>query len=164
MGLHIAQKLIVQCNLTFDERVVIHRVDAGPAWERGLLLATSTTRRITTLASKVILPYAVNLRALCRANLVAQRLKIRTKETHELHRVVRVYRSTSLTINSPPLWEHHRALGIVLLQGPRGALCLMSEVPLYGLGKVKRSRPQLTSITPTHRAISSGRVFLRNTT
>ena len=31
----------------------------------------------------------------------------------------------------PPPHDHHRALGIVLLQGPRGALFLMSEVPLY---------------------------------
>ena len=31
---------------------------------------------------------------------------------------------------SPPLQDYHRALGIVLLQGPRGALFRMSEVPL----------------------------------
>ena len=30
-----------------------------------------------------------------------------------------------------PPGDHDRALGIVLLQGPRGALFLMSEVPLY---------------------------------
>ena len=30
----------------------------------------------------------------------------------------------------PPLWDHHRALGICLLWGPRGALFVMSEVPL----------------------------------
>ena len=30
----------------------------------------------------------------------------------------------------PPLWTLHRALGMVVLWGPRGALLLMSEVPL----------------------------------
>ena len=40
------------------------------------------------------------------------------------------YRGTSLIRNSTPPWGHHRALGIVLLYGPRGALFLMSEVPL----------------------------------
>ena len=33
--------------------------------------------------------------------------------------------------HSPPPQHLHRSLGIVLLQGPRGALFLMSEVPLY---------------------------------
>ena len=32
--------------------------------------------------------------------------------------------------NSPPPQGHHRALRRVLLQGPRGALFRMSEVPL----------------------------------
>ena len=41
------------------------------------------------------------------------------------------YRGTSLIRNSTPPLDHHRALGIVLLQGARGALFLMSEVPLY---------------------------------
>ena len=40
------------------------------------------------------------------------------------------YRGTSLIRNRPPPYDHHRALGMVLLQGPRGALFLMSEVPL----------------------------------
>ena len=39
------------------------------------------------------------------------------------------YRGTLLIRNSTPPKDHHRALGIVLLQGPRGALFLMSEVP-----------------------------------
>jgi hypothetical protein len=30
--------------------------------------------------------------------------------------------------------DHHRVLGIVFLYGTRGALFLMSEVPLYGAG------------------------------
>ena len=30
-----------------------------------------------------------------------------------------------------PPYHHHRALGIVLLYGPRGGLFLMSEVPMY---------------------------------
>jgi len=38
---------------------------------------------------------------------------------------------TSLIRNSPPPQDHHRALGIFLLQGPRGALFLMNEVTLY---------------------------------
>ena len=41
------------------------------------------------------------------------------------------YRGTSLIRNSTPPQDHHRALGIVLLKGPRDALFLMSEVPLY---------------------------------
>jgi len=42
----------------------------------------------------------------------------------------RVYRGTSLIRNRLPSQDHHRALGIVLLQGARGALLLMGEVPL----------------------------------
>ena len=38
---------------------------------------------------------------------------------------------TSLIINSLSPWDHHCALDIVLPQGPRGALFLMSEVFLY---------------------------------
>jgi len=41
------------------------------------------------------------------------------------------YRGTSLIRKRPPPRTHHRALCIVLLQGPRRALFLMSEVPLY---------------------------------
>ena len=40
------------------------------------------------------------------------------------------YRGTSLKRSSPPRKGHHRALGMVLPQGPRGPLFLMSEVPL----------------------------------
>ena len=36
--------------------------------------------------------------------------------------------------NSPPPQDHHRALGIALLLGPRSALVLMSEVPMYRVG------------------------------
>ena len=36
----------------------------------------------------------------------------------------------SLKNKTPIPWDHHRALGIVLLQRPRGALFLASEVPL----------------------------------
>jgi len=42
-----------------------------------------------------------------------------------------LYTGTSLMRNSPSPWGHHRAVGIVLLQGPRGALFLMSEAPMY---------------------------------
>ena len=31
---------------------------------------------------------------------------------------------------APPPWDNHMALGIFLLQGPRGALFLMREVPM----------------------------------
>ena len=41
------------------------------------------------------------------------------------------YRGTSLIRNRPPPQDVHRALGIVLLYGPKGALFLMSEVPLH---------------------------------
>ena len=41
-------------------------------------------------------------------------------------------RGTSLVRKAPlPPQDHHRALGIVLLEGARGALFLMSEVPVY---------------------------------
>ena len=40
------------------------------------------------------------------------------------------YRGTSLMRKRPPPQDQHRALGMVLLQGPRCALFLMSEVPL----------------------------------
>ena len=38
----------------------------------------------------------------------------------------------------PPPWNHHRALGTGLLQGPRRRLFLMSEVPLYMYGIKKK--------------------------
>jgi hypothetical protein len=41
------------------------------------------------------------------------------------------YSDTSLMRNSTPFQDHHKALGIVLLQGPRRKRFLMSEVPLY---------------------------------
>ena len=44
---------------------------------------------------------------------------------------MRAYRGNSLIRHSPPLWDHHRVLGIVLLQGPRRRQFLLSEVPLY---------------------------------
>ena len=44
-------------------------------------------------------------------------------------------RGTSLIRNSPAPQDHHKALGTGLLQGPRGRLFLMSEVPLYGSRK-----------------------------
>ena len=44
--------------------------------------------------------------------------------------VLTEYRDTSQIRNSAPPWDHHRALDIVLLQGPRGSLFLMSEGPL----------------------------------
>ena len=43
------------------------------------------------------------------------------------------YRGTSLTKKRPPPWDHRRALGIGLLQGPRGLRFLMSEVSLQHL-------------------------------
>ena len=60
------------------------------------------------------------------------------------HAFTSLYRVTSLIRNSPPSQGHHRALGTVLLQGPGGALFLMSEVPLYskpdGLFVAERTR------------------------
>ena len=40
------------------------------------------------------------------------------------------YKGTSLMRNSRPPQGHHRALGIVLMQGLRGAPFLVGEVPL----------------------------------
>ena len=34
---------------------------------------------------------------------------------------------------TPTPWDHHMTLGIVLLQGPRRGVFLISEVPLYVL-------------------------------
>jgi hypothetical protein len=45
------------------------------------------------------------------------------------------YRSTSLIRNSAPPQDHHRALGIVLLQGRRGAMFFISEALLYALNQ-----------------------------
>ena len=41
------------------------------------------------------------------------------------------YRDTSLIRNPQPPQDHHKALGIGILQGPRVGRFLMSEVPLY---------------------------------
>ena len=41
------------------------------------------------------------------------------------------YRGISLMRNRPTPWGFHRALDVVLLWGPRMALNLMGEVPLY---------------------------------
>ena len=41
------------------------------------------------------------------------------------------YRGTSLIRNLHPPQDHHRGLGIFLLQGPTGRRFLMSEVPVY---------------------------------
>ena len=46
----------------------------------------------------------------------------------------------------PPL-DHRRALGIVLLQGPEGALFVMREVPLYAEHDWQDPRGQV----PPHR-------------
>ena len=46
------------------------------------------------------------------------------------------YRGTSRIRNSLPSQDHHRALGLVLLKSPRGALSLMSEVPLHEMREV----------------------------
>ena len=40
------------------------------------------------------------------------------------------YRFTFLIKNSPTLQVIHKALGVVLLSGPKGALFLMGKVPL----------------------------------
>ena len=50
---------------------------------------------------------------------------------HNVRISVQGYRGTWLIKNSAPPKDHHRSLGIVLLQGPGEALFLMSEVPLY---------------------------------
>ena len=44
--------------------------------------------------------------------------------------MVQSYRGTWLIRNGTPPQDHYKALGIVLLKGPREALFLMSEVPL----------------------------------
>ena len=57
-------------------------------------------------------------------------LDVAVRNQDELYRVAH-YRGTSLIRNSPPLYDHHTSLGIVLLKGPRGALFPMSEVPKW---------------------------------
>ena len=44
------------------------------------------------------------------------------------------YRGTSFIRKCPPPQDHHRSLGIVLLQRPKGARILVSEVSLYMQG------------------------------
>jgi len=51
------------------------------------------------------------------------------------------YRGTSLIRNRRRPQDFHRDLDIVLLQGPKGARFLMSEVPLYR--RVIRNAPVL---------------------
>ena len=46
----------------------------------------------------------------------------------------------------PPPLDHRRVLGIVLIEGPRRALFLMREVPLYGLNRAHTAGYQ--GITP----------------
>ena len=41
------------------------------------------------------------------------------------------YKGTLLIRNCPPPCDRHRALGILLLEDAKGALFLVSEVPLY---------------------------------
>ena len=48
----------------------------------------------------------------------------------------RSYRGNSVIRNSPPPYDHHRALGIALLYGPRGRCFRMSEAPLYATKSV----------------------------
>ena len=64
----------------------------------------------------------------------------------EFRRSVRPLQGYLAHKKSPPPQDHHRALDILLLQGPRGALFLMSEVPLWtlqGLLEVKDTRRPL---------------------
>ena len=42
------------------------------------------------------------------------------------------YRGTSLIRKCPPLYEHHKSLGIDLMSGPGGVPFLVSKVPLSG--------------------------------
>ena len=42
------------------------------------------------------------------------------RPVHGRTQVRTMYRGTSLMRNSPIPWDHHKALGIVLLLGPRG--------------------------------------------
>ena len=67
------------------------------------------------------------------------------------------YRGTSLIRNSLPPWDHHRATCVVLLQGPRGALFLMREVPLYGTEHLLRL---LYHLSPPFAAISSAEIAI----
>ena len=71
------------------------------------------------------------------------------------------YRATSLTRTSPPPQDHHRALGIALLYGPRGARFLMSEVPLYTCSGVVRNQGHAPPLgwpySPRHRPTSGSR-------
>ena len=59
-----------------------------------------------------------------------------------------LYRGASLIRNCPPPPDHHRALGIVLLKGPRGVLFLMSEVPLYRMHYGRAIRNVTVRLTP----------------
>ena len=54
-----------------------------------------------------------------------------------------IYRGSSLIRNSSPPKDHHRALGIVLLQGPRETLFLMSEAPLYAGKDTVQTNPYI---------------------
>ena len=63
-----------------------------------------------------------------------------------------MYRVTSLIINSAPPYDHHRALGIVLLQGPKEELFLMSEVQNPCIPVLCKSHPceSAVSVVPLY--------------
>ena len=48
---------------------------------------------------------------------------------------------------TPPPYEHHRSLGIVLLHGPTGWRFLISEVNLSALGPLEEPIEKITMIT-----------------
>ena len=66
-----------------------------------------------------------------RTNTVLSRLQARRHKPFTFKCRLKTYRGTSLIGNCPPTSEHRKALGIVLLQGPRRRQFLESEVPLY---------------------------------
>ena len=63
-----------------------------------------------------------------------------------------MYRGTSLIKDSPPSYGHRRALGMFVLQGPKGAPFLMIEVPLYPRAfRAYQSRDALERAHADHR-------------
>ena len=61
-----------------------------------------------------------------------------------------MHRGTSFIRNSPPPWDHHRTLGIVLLQGPGRGVFRRSQVPLYWFQHAQKDPGQILAWRWSH--------------
>ena len=78
-------------------------------------------------------------------------------------RLLPPYKGTSFTRKCPPVWDHHRTLGIVPRQDPGRGVFLMSEVPLYDSGSTETcfvtTTPPAPSVDPEFWGVGWGSGF-----